>query len=168
MSSLAVVGMGYVGLPLAVTFAESGVKVCGLDLSSEKMGMLNEGESYIEDIPTPRLAPLVSKGLVRGSTDFDDLADADCISICVPTPLSKTRDPEMSYVLAATKEIAPRLRKGQAPGARAAVGALEGLLQPQRPSPHPHPLPLLLLLLQGPARLGGRTARSRRAATTNA
>jgi len=113
MSSLAVVGMGYVGLPLAVTFAESGVKVCGLDLSSEKMGMLNEGESYIEDIPTPRLAPLVSKGLVRGSTDFDDLADADCISICVPTPLSKTRDPEMSYVLAATKEIAPRLRKGQ-------------------------------------------------------
>jgi UDP-N-acetyl-D-glucosamine dehydrogenase len=113
MSTLAVVGMGYVGLPLAVTFAESGVSVCGLDLSQEKMGLLNKGESYIEDIPSERLGPLVSKGLVRGSTNFDDLAKADCISICVPTPLSKTRDPEMSYILSATEQIAPRLCKGQ-------------------------------------------------------
>ena len=112
-NTLAVIGMGYVGLPLAVTFAESGVRVVGLDLSAEKMRMLNEGESYIEDIPSERLAHLVSAGMVRGSTDFDELAKVDCISICVPTPLSKTRDPEMSYILAATKEIAPRLRKGQ-------------------------------------------------------
>ena len=111
--SLAVVGMGYVGLPLAVAFAESRVSVCGLDLSEEKMQMLNSGKSYIEDIPSPRLQPLVAAGLVRGSTDFDELARADAISICVPTPLSKTRDPEMSYILAATKEIAPRLKKGQ-------------------------------------------------------
>ncbi|MDA0752834.1 MAG: nucleotide sugar dehydrogenase, partial [Verrucomicrobia bacterium] len=112
-NTLAVIGMGYVGLPLAVTFAESGIRVVGLDLSAEKMRMLNEGESYIEDIPSERLAHLVSAGMVRGSTDFDELAKVDCISICVPTPLSKTRDPEMSYILAATKEIAPRLRKGQ-------------------------------------------------------
>ncbi len=105
--------MGYVGLPLTVTFAESGVSVCGLDLSEEKMQMLNEGYSYIEDIPSLRLQPLVAAGLVRGSTDFDELAGADAISICVPTPLSKTRDPEMSHILAAVKEIAPRLRKGQ-------------------------------------------------------
>lgn len=111
--SLAVVGMGYVGLPLAVAFAESGVSVCGLDLSQEKMQMLNSGKSYIEDIPSSRLQPLVAAGLVRGSTDFDELAGADAISICVPTPLSKTRDPEMSYILAATKEIVPRLKKGQ-------------------------------------------------------
>ena len=112
-STLAVVGMGYVGLPLAVVFAEAGVRVCGLDLSSEKMDLLNKGESYIEDIPSTRLAPLVKAGLIFGSTDFDELANVDAISICVPTPLSKTRDPEMSYILSAAQEIAPRLRKGQ-------------------------------------------------------
>lgn len=112
-SKVAVVGMGYVGLPLAVVFAEAGLRVCGIDLSNEKMSLLNEGVSYIEDIPSSRLAPLVKAGLITGSTDFDELTNVDAISICVPTPLSKTRDPEMSYILSAAREIAPRLRKGQ-------------------------------------------------------
>ena len=111
--SLAVVGMGYVGLPLAVTFAEAGVRVTGLDLNADKMRQINEGFSYIEDIPSGRLAKLVVRGLITGSTDFGRLAEVDVISICVPTPLSKTRDPEMAYILAAAEQIAPRLRKGQ-------------------------------------------------------
>jgi len=112
-AKVAVVGMGYVGLPLAVVFAEAGLRVCGIDLSTEKMDLLNEGLSYIEDIPSDRLASLVDADLIFGSTDFDELANVDAISICVPTPLSKTRDPEMSYILSAAREIAPRLRKGQ-------------------------------------------------------
>lgn len=112
-SKVAVVGMGYVGLPLAVVFAEAGLRVCGIDLSNEKMSLLNEGVSYIEDIPSSRLAPLVKAGLITGSTDFDELTNVDAISICVPTPLSKTRDPEMSYILSAAREIAPRLKEGQ-------------------------------------------------------
>lgn len=110
---MAVIGMGYVGLPLAVTFAESDVSVIGLDLSGSKMDLLNEGTSYIEDIENKRLKLLVDVGLVSGSTDFDWLARVDAISICVPTPLSKTRDPDMSYIVSATEQIAPRLQKGQ-------------------------------------------------------
>ena len=112
-NSLAIVGMGYVGLPLAVTFAEAGVHVLGLDLNENKIDLLNQGTSYIEDIPSERLAPLVTNGLLRGSTSFDNLASVEAISICVPTPLSKTRDPEMSYILSAAQEIAPRLSRGQ-------------------------------------------------------
>jgi len=110
---LAVIGMGYVGLPLSVVFAEAGVPVVGIDLSRRKMDLLNEGTSYIEDIPTERLAPLVEKGLIRGTTDFDALRDVEAISICVPTPLSKTRDPDISIIVAALDEIAPRLQPGQ-------------------------------------------------------
>ncbi|MFN3597226.1 MAG: nucleotide sugar dehydrogenase [Rubricoccaceae bacterium] len=112
-ATLAVIGMGYVGLPLAVVFAEAGVRVIGIDLSEDRMAALNRGESYIEDIPDARLRPLVEQGLIRGTTDFDALRDADGISICVPTPLGKTRDPDISYIVSATDEIAPRLRAGQ-------------------------------------------------------
>lgn len=110
---LGVIGMGYVGLPLAVVFAEAGVRVTGFDLSESKMNHLNAGTSYIEDIPSSRLAPLVQKGLISGTTDFDLLSDVNAISICVPTPLGKTRDPDISYIVAATQEISTRLRKGQ-------------------------------------------------------
>ena len=110
---LAVIGMGYVGLPLAVVFAEAGVPVVGIDLSARKMELLNEGTSYIEDIPTSRLAPLVEQGLIRGTTDFDALRGVEAISICVPTPLSKTRDPDISIIVSALDEIAPRLQPGQ-------------------------------------------------------
>ena len=109
----AVVGLGYVGLPLGVAFARVGIHVTGFEVDPGKVESILLGESYIGDVPTEELAPLVEAGLFTATTDFDDLADADVISICVPTPLSKTRDPDMSYVLTATQDIAKRLRKGQ-------------------------------------------------------
>jgi len=110
---LGIIGMGYVGLPLAVVFAEAGVEVVGIDVAAERMDELNRGESYIEDIPSDRLAPLVASGRLRGTTDFAALGDVDAISICVPTPLGKTRDPDISYIAAATEEIARYLQSGQ-------------------------------------------------------
>jgi UDP-N-acetyl-D-glucosamine dehydrogenase len=108
-----VVGLGYVGLPLAVEFARWGVRVIGFEVDASKVEQLNAGTSYIGDVPTEALAPLVKEGRFRATTDFDELVEADVISICVPTPLSKTRDPDMSYVVNATEAVAQRLRAGQ-------------------------------------------------------
>ena len=108
-----VVGLGYVGLPLAVEFAKKGLKTTGFEIDPSKVDQLAAGTSYIGDVPSSDVKPLVQEGLFTATTDFDELADMDVISICVPTPLSKTRDPDMSYVLKATKEVARRLRKGQ-------------------------------------------------------
>jgi len=108
-----VVGLGYVGLPLAVEFAKAGLKVTGFDVDPGKVEKLTEGVSYIEDVPTAELAPLVEKQAFGATTDFDEMAEMDVVSICVPTPLSKTRDPDMSYVLQATQAVARTLRKGQ-------------------------------------------------------
>lgn len=101
-----IIGMGYVGLPLAVEFAENGYVVLGYDVSASKIERLNGGESYIPDIPTERLAPLVKAGKLRGTTHIQDLSDVDAISICVPTPLRKTKDPDMSYVIQAVDDVA--------------------------------------------------------------
>ena len=100
-----VIGMGYVGLPLAVEFAEAGFQVIGMDVSASKIDSLNQGKSYIPDIPTERIKPLVECGKLCGTTNYDDLAQADAISICVPTPLRKTKDPDMSYVIDAVDAI---------------------------------------------------------------
>jgi len=108
-----VVGLGYVGLPLAVEFAKKGLKTTGFEVDPSKVDQLAAGTSYIGDVPSSDVKPLVQEGMFTATTDFDELADMDVISICVPTPLSKTRDPDMSYVLKATKEVARRLRKGQ-------------------------------------------------------
>ena len=108
-----VVGLGYVGLPLAVEFAKKGLKTTGFEIDPSKVDQLAAGTSYIGDVPSSDVKPLVQEGLFTATTDFDELADMDVISICVPTPLSKTRDPDMSYVLKATKEVARRLGKGQ-------------------------------------------------------
>jgi len=108
-----VVGLGYVGLPLAVEFAKKGLKTTGFEVDPSKVDQLAAGTSYIGDVPSSDVKPLVQEGLFTATTDFDELADMDVISICVPTPLSKTRDPDMSYVLKATKEVARRLGKGQ-------------------------------------------------------
>jgi len=108
-----VVGLGYVGLPLAVEFAKVGLKVTGFEVDPGKVEELTAGRSYIGDVPTEELAPLVEQGLFNATTDFDELAEMDVISICVPTPLSKTRDPDMTYVVRATQDVARRLRKGQ-------------------------------------------------------
>ena len=98
---MGIVGLGYVGLPLAVEFAKAGFDVTGIDLSDQKVAKVNAGESYIPDIPTTVLAELVSQGKLRATTDFAVVSDLDTINICVPTPLRKTKDPDMSYIVAA-------------------------------------------------------------------
>ncbi|MCK6461796.1 MAG: nucleotide sugar dehydrogenase [Planctomycetes bacterium] len=108
-----VIGLGYVGLPLAVEFAKAGMKVTGFEVDRRKVESLSMGESYIGDVPSSEVAPLVKRGLFSATTDFDELAQMDVVSICVPTPLSKTRDPDMSYVVQATEDVRRRLRKGQ-------------------------------------------------------
>jgi len=108
-----VLGLGYVGLPLGVEFAKNGFRVTGFEVDKSKAESLRKGISYIDDVPTETVAKLVKEGTFAATTDFDELAKMDIISICVPTPLSKTRDPDMSYVVAATEAIAKRVRKGQ-------------------------------------------------------
>lgn len=104
-ATIGIVGMGYVGLPLAVAFAQRGFHVVGLDVVAEKVAMLNAGHSYVEDVPDAELAPLVAQGLIRASADYADLANVDAISICVPTPLRKTKDPDISYIISAADSI---------------------------------------------------------------
>ena len=111
-AKVGIIGMGYVGLPLAVEFAKAGYHVTGMDVSAAKVDKLNAGVSYIPDIPTETLAPLVETGLLRGTTQIEDLADMDAISICVPTPLRKTKDPDMSYVVAAADDVAKIVHAG--------------------------------------------------------
>lgn len=111
-AKVAVVGAGYVGLPFAVEFAAEGFEVITLDVDARKIELLNRGESYIDDIPTAQLAPLVESGKLRGTTDYQDLSDADAISICVPTPLRKTKDPDMSYVIESVESLAQVSREG--------------------------------------------------------
>ena len=108
-----VVGLGYVGLPLAVEFAHAGFDVTGIDVTKAKVDELNKGRSYIQDIPTAALAPYVKAGKLRGTTDFKAIRDLDTINICVPTPLRKTKDPDMSYIIAACESIAENLTPGK-------------------------------------------------------
>ncbi|MFQ5857297.1 MAG: 3-hydroxyacyl-CoA dehydrogenase NAD-binding domain-containing protein, partial [Anaerolineae bacterium] len=140
-ATVAVVGLGYVGLPLAVAFAEAGFPVIGIDIDAERVAAINRGESYVSDVPSERLAPLVqrsggaeergrvgewetgralhpltsshiaSRGVLSATTDYDTLRAADAVIICVPTPLSKTKDPDMSHIIAVTDEIARRLHR---------------------------------------------------------
>ena len=105
-AKIGVVGMGYVGLPLAVEFARAGYTVIGQDLIAEKVEMINDGISYIGDVPTDVLAPLVASGKLCATTNYADLAECDAISIAVPTPLRKTKDPDMSHVLSAADSVA--------------------------------------------------------------
>ncbi len=109
---VAVIGLGYVGLPLAVNFAQAGYRVTGIDLDARKISAINQGESYIEDVPTTTVAELVSEKLLDATSDFAILAECDAVSICVPTPLNKTGDPDMSFILSATEAIAKYLHPG--------------------------------------------------------
>ncbi|MCI0709902.1 MAG: nucleotide sugar dehydrogenase [Chloroflexi bacterium] len=111
-AKIGVVGMGYVGLPLAVEFAEASFDVIGVDIAEKKVDLLNNGKSYIPDIPTDRLAPLIASGKLTATTSYTDIADADAISICVPTPLRKTKDPDMSYIMQSAEAIAPICHEG--------------------------------------------------------
>jgi UDP-N-acetyl-D-glucosamine dehydrogenase len=107
-----VVGLGYVGLPLAVEFAEAGFSVTGIDVDAHKVDQLNKGISYIQDIPTEVLAPLVKAGKIKATTDFAAVSTLDTINICVPTPLRKTKDPDMSFVVNACQDIAKHIHPG--------------------------------------------------------
>ena len=107
-----IVGLGYVGLPLAVEYAKAGFPVTGIDLSTAKVDRVNAGNSYIADIHAAEFKPLVDSGKLRATTDFSVIADLDTVNICVPTPLRKTKDPDMSYIVAATQEIARYFHKG--------------------------------------------------------
>lgn len=108
-----VVGLGYVGLPLAVAFGEAGFSVTGLETDPGRVAEVQAGRSYIPDVPSERLAPLVQGGRLRATGDYAAVRDLDALSICVPTPLSKTRDPDLSYIVAATEAIAAHGRAGQ-------------------------------------------------------
>lgn len=103
---LVVVGIGYVGLPLVAELARAGFRVTGLDADPEKVRLLRLGESYIADVPSEDLASHVRAGRLTASTDPSVLREADCVVVCVPTPLNKTKDPDMRYIVAATEEIA--------------------------------------------------------------
>ena len=108
-----VVGLGYVGLPLAVAFAARGVRVLGFEVDGSKAAAIRAGRSYVGDVPAADVAAAVAEGTLEATTDFSRLAECDVISICVPTPLSKSRDPDVSYVAAATQSVVEALRPGQ-------------------------------------------------------
>jgi len=107
-----IVGLGYVGLPLAVEFAKAGFSVTGIDVSEQKSRRVNAGDSYVGDISSATLGPLVDAGKLRATSDFDDMCELDTINICVPTPLRKTKDPDMSFIVSACQEIASRFHAG--------------------------------------------------------
>ena len=109
---VAIVGAGYVGVPLAQVFADAGKSVLLVDVDAERVDQLNRGESYIEDVPSETLGPLVADGRVAATTDYDELRDVDAIVIALPTPLSKQREPDLRILTSAAGEIATRLREG--------------------------------------------------------
>jgi UDP-N-acetyl-D-glucosamine dehydrogenase len=104
-----ILGLGYVGLPLATAFSEAGFTVIGVDPDQRKVTALNQGTSYIQDVPTEQVARLVGAGRLTATTDFSALSQVDAVSICVPTPLRKTGDPDMSYIMSATTELAKNM-----------------------------------------------------------
>ena len=108
-----VIGLGYVGLPLSVEAGRSGLKVIGFDVNDAVVTGVNAGRSHIQDLTDADVAALLEQGLLEATTDMSRLAECDAISICVPTPLSKTRDPDVSYVIAASEAVAAALRPGQ-------------------------------------------------------
>ena len=110
-ANIAVIGMGYVGLPLAITFANAGFSVTGIDPNQEKVEMINRGESYISDITNAQLRKHIDSGRLRATTDYSVLAEIDAVSICVPTPLRKTGDPDMSFIASASEDLAPYLHR---------------------------------------------------------
>ncbi len=111
-AKIGIIGVGYVGLPLAVTFSDAGYQVVGIDPIKEKVDMINRGESYIMDVPSDHLKSHVDAGLLSATTDYSVLKDLDAVSICVPTPLRKTGDPDLSFIVSASESLAPHVHKG--------------------------------------------------------
>lgn len=111
-AKITVLGLGYVGLPLATVFAEAGFVVTGIDPDARKVESINNGISYIQDIQTEQVSQLVKAGKLKATTDFSVLADADAVSICVPTPLRKTGDPDLSFILSVTDDLKKYMHPG--------------------------------------------------------
>lgn len=110
---IGVIGLGYVGLPLVVEFSQQGFKAIGFEVDEAKATAINEGRSYIGDVPAAAIKEMVEAGRLSATVDFQHLKECDVIIICVPTPLRKTKEPDVSYILAAAEEIKQRLRRGQ-------------------------------------------------------
>ena len=111
-ANVSILGLCYVGLPLAVVFAEAGFNVTGIDPDEHKVQTINAGKSYIQDVPGDCVGQLVQAGRLRATCDFSILKDADAVSICVPTPLRKTGDPDLSVIVSATESLAPYVHPG--------------------------------------------------------
>jgi UDP-N-acetyl-D-glucosamine dehydrogenase len=112
-AKIGVVGLGYVGLPLVIEFCKSGFSVTGLDIDEKKIKALSQGKSFIKHIPDEKIEALNQDGKFEASKDFKLVEKLDCILICVPTPLNKNREPDMSYIISTAKQIAPHMKKGQ-------------------------------------------------------
>jgi UDP-N-acetyl-D-glucosamine dehydrogenase len=112
-AKVGVIGLGYVGLPLVIEFCKSGFSVTGLDIDEKKIKALSQGKSFIKHIPTEKIQALNQDGKFEASKDFALVEKLDCILICVPTPLNKNREPDMSYIVSTAKQIAPHMKKGQ-------------------------------------------------------
>lgn len=112
-AKIGIIGMGYVGLPLAIEFAKNGFHVTGIDIDKERVKKINSGKSYIQDASSEEISLLVKEQRLMASNDFSKLASLDTVSICVPTPLSKTKDPDISFIVSATKEVLKYLHRGQ-------------------------------------------------------
>ena len=127
-----IVGLGYVGLPLAVEFAKAGFFVTGIDVIESKIARINAGDSYVQDVASSDIEALVNSGKLRATTDFAVISELDTINICVPTPLRKTKDPDMSYIVSACQEIARYFHPGMLAILEMSVGerARQGIWHP--------------------------------------
>lgn len=110
---IGVIGLGYVGLPLAVSFAEAGFKVIGFDMQPNKAQAISRGDSYIADVASEKLGSVVKSGLLAATNDISRAGEADAVCICVPTPLTKTKEPDLSYVIQVAEGLCPHLKPGQ-------------------------------------------------------
>src|SRR5688572_17053522 len=110
---IGVIGLGYVGLPLAIEFVRAGFDVTAIDIDERKVEAINQCRSYIKDVPAEAIRAAIESGKLRATTDYEALRQVDTISICVPTPLRKTKDPDISYIVSATESIAANFRPGQ-------------------------------------------------------
>ena len=108
----AVIGLGYVGLPLAIEYADAGIRVIGIDSDGAKTRAIRSGNSYVDDVPSESIRGAVENGLLRATSDYSALAEADTVNICVPTPLRKTKDPDLSYVVNAAEQVAKYIPPG--------------------------------------------------------
>ena len=137
--AIAVVGLGYVGLPLSIQFARSGVTVLGIDVDSKKVELLNNGQSYIKHVSEDGIREMVDGGKFSATTDFSRIKEVEAVIICVPTPLTKNREPDISYVIETGRSIAPYLKSAEADlkieDGRSKIGEAGSR------APHPHPLP---------------------------